>query len=59
VQNANLEQAFVRPLYGKIIDLCRFVLDSLKSVEDECRDWSVAEVERVWLELLNKTSALA
>ncbi len=58
-QHVSLKQILVRPLYRQIINLCHFVIDGLKSADDEkYRDSSVEQVERVWLELLKKTSAL-
>jgi hypothetical protein len=58
-EHVSQRRALVRRVYGQIIDLCNFVLDALKSANDEMsRDRSLKEIEQVWLELLNKTSGL-
>lgn len=60
VRHISAERPLARAVYAQIIDLCHFVLDALKTADDtKYRDWSVEQVEHVWLELLNRTSALA
>jgi len=45
----------VRALYLRVLDLCTFVLDSLRSLQErEDRSWSVDDVAAAWTELRAK-----
>jgi hypothetical protein len=55
----HIESEDVRSLYGRIVELCDFVLEGVRRVPDrEDRGVAVADVLSAWSELRAKTSSL-